>query len=325
MAGVFSEDAYFKYFYIPFSSLFMALFYLYVKYFLNLTQKFNKKDLIFFIPFIIALTESVLEKIGFAINIFHLEDIRYFNYFRIAQEYFNILYSFFLIIFSLKLINKYNVEVAFKLPNRSIQWLKILSYVFLFLNVYWILPLTLEVTSDPTNALKYYYPLWVSLSVTIYILGHVGIYHFGVFLEQKNIRKFSINSVALIKKESKPSAAKNENLVLFEKFVNDEKNFLNSNLSLEMVAEELNINKTYLSRLLNTEYGKNFSNYINELRVAEAKKYLQQEEFQNYTLISIGLEAGFNSKTAFNAAFKKFTGNTPSEYRKSIKTTPELI
>ena len=50
----------------------------------------------------------------------------------------------------------------------------------------------------------------------------------------------------------------------------------------------------------------------------EAKKYLTKPEFSNYTLLAIGLEAGFNSKSAFNASFKKITGLTPSQYKSKI-------
>lgn len=61
-----------------------------------------------------------------------------------------------------------------------------------------------------------------------------------------------------------------------------------------------------------------FLDYINQLRVEEAKQYLQNPEFENYTLVAIGLEASFNSKTTFNNCFKKFTGKTPSEYKKEL-------
>lgn len=92
---------------------------------------------------------------------------------------------------------------------------------------------------------------------------------------------------------------------------------MNSNFSAEMLAEELQISKSHLSRVFSNEMNTSFSDYINTLRVEEAKSYLKNPDFSNYTLIAIGLEAGFNSKTTFNTTFKKITGQTPSQFRKN--------
>ena len=140
----------------------------------------------------------------------------------------------------------------------------------------------------------------------------MGLHQFGIVQEQKNIHHFSNKNSAVIV-EIKTS--KNEHLIAFEKFVRAEKNYLDNHLSLESVAEKLGINKSYLSRIINAELGKSFSDYVNELRVEEAKTYLLNPEFSKYTLVSIGLEAGFNSKSAFNSTFKKITGLTPSEFK----------
>jgi AraC-like DNA-binding protein len=60
---------------------------------------------------------------------------------------------------------------------------------------------------------------------------------------------------------------------------------------------------------------KSFYDVINSYRVEEAKRLLLDEKNRNYTILSVGFEAGFNSKTTFNTVFKKFTGVTPTEYR----------
>src|SRR5690606_24999681 len=112
--------------------------------------------------------------------------------------------------------------------------------------------------------------------------------------------------------------SKSEQILKFEEFVKIEKNYLDSNLSLESVADSLGLNKTYLSRIINAELNKSFTDYVNELRVEEAKIYLENPDFQKYTLVSIGLEAGFNSKSTFNSTFKRLTGQTPSEYKSGL-------
>ena len=64
---------------------------------------------------------------------------------------------------------------------------------------------------------------------------------------------------------------------------------------------------------------KNFYDLINGYRVDEAKRLLVNPENKNYTILSVGFEAGFNSKTTFNTVFKKFTGLTPTDFREQQK------
>ena len=59
-----------------------------------------------------------------------------------------------------------------------------------------------------------------------------------------------------------------------------------------------------------------FTNYVHSFRIKEAKTYLSNPEFSSYTMVSIGLEAGFNSRSAFFDVFKKETGKTPLQYKK---------
>ncbi|MDO8896190.1 MAG: helix-turn-helix domain-containing protein, partial [Bacteroidales bacterium] len=63
-------------------------------------------------------------------------------------------------------------------------------------------------------------------------------------------------------------------------------------------------------------YNQNFYGYINKFRVEKSKKLLTDKELDKYSIIGIAFESGFNSKTAFNTAFKKITGQTPSEFKK---------
>ncbi|GGD19422.1 hypothetical protein GCM10011368_21690 [Hyunsoonleella pacifica] len=95
--------------------------------------------------------------------------------------------------------------------------------------------------------------------------------------------------------------------------------FLNSKMSLSLLSKELNISESYLSQIINQNSGKNYSTIINELRVEYAKKLLLDKEYSNYTITALGLESGFNTKTSFYSIFKKHTGKTPNEYKKSVQ------
>lgn len=101
-------------------------------------------------------------------------------------------------------------------------------------------------------------------------------------------------------------------------FVKTEKPYQESELTIGELAERVSIPPHYLSQIINEKLKCSFLDFINEYRVEDAKGKLKNENYANYTIIAIAYEAGFNSKTAFYTAFKKFTGTTPSQYRKSV-------
>ncbi len=95
--------------------------------------------------------------------------------------------------------------------------------------------------------------------------------------------------------------------------------YKDSTLDRDKVAEMLGISSGYVSQLVNSMTDDNFTIYINGYRVQEVKDMIANPEFDNYSLLAIGLEAGFSSKTTFHNTFKKLTGVTPNTYKKAIK------
>lgn len=91
-----------------------------------------------------------------------------------------------------------------------------------------------------------------------------------------------------------------------------DKNFANSNLSLNDVAEYVGINSTYLSSLFKSECRENFVDYINCLRIKKAKELLDNT---NITVKEAGFTVGFNTIHNFIRIFKKFEGITPGKYK----------
>ncbi len=96
------------------------------------------------------------------------------------------------------------------------------------------------------------------------------------------------------------------------------KPYLNPLLSLNILANEISISPKHLSQILNNSIQQNFYHYINSYRIEEVKKKLSDniKKQGRDNILEIAYEAGFNSKNSFNAAFKKHTGMTPSEFRK---------
>ncbi|HEX8020125.1 ABC transporter permease, partial [Mucilaginibacter sp.] len=90
-------------------------------------------------------------------------------------------------------------------------------------------------------------------------------------------------------------------------------------LTLASLAVKLSIHPHELSRIINQGLKKNFSDFINELRVKEVARKIQEPAYGRLTLLGIAWESGFNSKTTFNRVFKEIHGKTPLEYKNSFK------
>ena len=227
------------------------------------------------------------------------------------SEYVAIIFSVIVVTHLILKVNRFtkNQQFSVHIIQPQLQWFKIILLFQLFAISVWA---ALEIAFANAGENYYFYPVWIIIAIITYWMGHVGIYKYGVQEERKNIRKASHARNHSISVE-KP---KKTHIADLEIFIIQEKNFLDTALTLESVAGKMSLSKGYLSKLINTELGMSFSEYLNNLRVEEAKAYLANPEFSNYTLVAIGLEAGFNSKSAFNASFKKVTGVTPSEYKK---------
>lgn len=104
-----------------------------------------------------------------------------------------------------------------------------------------------------------------------------------------------------------------------EKQLTENKAYTDENLTLDELAKSLNTNRSVLSKIINKKYKTNYNNLVNHYRVKEACRMISQNKHENYTLEAISKNVGFNSRSTFNSAFKKFIGVTPSFYIKSLK------
>ncbi len=109
---------------------------------------------------------------------------------------------------------------------------------------------------------------------------------------------------------------KTEYLQKLENYFNIDKPYLNPELTISDVASKLNFPAKYLSQVINESFDRNFYDFINSYRIEEAKKQLNENSDPKKTVLEVLYESGFNSKSAFNSAFKKQTGFTPTQFRK---------
>ena len=80
----------------------------------------------------------------------------------------------------------------------------------------------------------------------------------------------------------------------------------------------MDLSKGYLSQIINQKEGKNFFDFINHYRVEDVKEKLNDDAYSHFSILGVALEAGFKSKSTFNAVFKKMTGMTPSQFKRKI-------
>ncbi len=122
------------------------------------------------------------------------------------------------------------------------------------------------------------------------------------------------------KKEIRLASAEVEALKeRLETVMKEQKPYLQSNLTLQGLAQVLGIKEKELSELLNAGFSSNFYNYINEYRIEEVKKLLLDPEKQHLSNYGIAQEAGFSSKSSFFGLFKKHLGMTPGAYKKQFQ------
>ena len=97
----------------------------------------------------------------------------------------------------------------------------------------------------------------------------------------------------------------------------EEEPYLDSSLSMHELAGQLNMKVKDLSLLINHTLNQHFFDFINHYRISRAMELLRDPKNKQLTVLEVLYEVGFNSKSSFNTLFKKQTGLTPTQFRKS--------
>ncbi|SHF40982.1 Helix-turn-helix domain-containing protein [Chryseobacterium sp. OV279] len=107
-------------------------------------------------------------------------------------------------------------------------------------------------------------------------------------------------------------------------FMETNKPFKNSDLTISNLATQINSNNTYISKAIKLKGYANFNNYLNSYRIKYVKELMKEEKSKHFTLVYIYTEAGFTSQSTFNRVFKQFEGISPAKYMKlNIKEEDE--
>ena len=318
--GVLTQDQMFSTIFLPIAAIFSVLLYYYVSNYLYPLEKLTFKDKLLLIPSIFFTLLIIPYKIGILTG--YQNESYYYSYAFYSNflELTSVPILLLLLILSYKKIITYErTHTSYDIDKikHSLSWLKKTLALFFILSVIWGIFVVRHVLLGHFD--QSFYLLWVSISFLTYWLGHVGIYKYGITEQRKKLRTYNNEtSIAFT-----APINKNDHIKNLEKLLVQKKQFLNPTLTLDDVAKKLDLSKSHLSRIINSELNTNFNNYLNSLRVEQAKSYLENKKFINYTLAAIGLESGFNSKSTFYKAFKKYTGHSPAEFKKKIKMPSE--
>jgi AraC-like DNA-binding protein len=98
-------------------------------------------------------------------------------------------------------------------------------------------------------------------------------------------------------------------------FMHNTSPYLHSTYTLNDLAKDINLPSYLVSHIINSQFEKNFPDFINSFRIKHAQKLLKSKEYQMMKISSVAYDSGFNSLSVFNSAFKRHTGMTPSEYK----------
>jgi AraC-like DNA-binding protein len=330
------EYIFLKYLRIPWYFLCAPLFLVFLVHYLKIhkkVQSFLYTSVFIFIGLILLRLSLILYT---QVNNFSEFDTgTYIDNYSNNEEIGGFIYALFILFYAVVMFTKKKKALEFVLKYDDLRWIKHFLNLFGIILIIWVIAMIQDFQDGAFSTPRIYFPLRLITSVMIYWVGIKGLFRYRTMedrivlrenihreIPSQNIgeRESNIISNAIDEHVQEKSEKQLNNFTKINSYVINQKKFLDPYLSLESLAKELKISGGYLSLLINTYSVKNFSDYINGFRIDQVTKLIIDSEYVNYTIESIGLESGFNSKSTFYSAFKKFTGQSPRQFRRqSVK------
>jgi len=161
----------------------------------------------------------------------------------------------------------------------------------------------------PSNAI-----LYISVALIVYLWGWFGLRQPEIFSSQPASGERTAGKAAV------PAAGDARSLERLIRTVDEGALHLDPALTLHGLARSAGLPPYQVTALLNGSLGQTFYDFINSRRIEEAKRKLADPAFDRVKILAIALDCGFASKSAFNRVFRDLAGQTPSAYRKSVRT-----
>lgn len=220
---------------------------------------------------------------------------------------------FYYLIRGYRLADRYNDRIAAFYSNmqqRQLLWVKLLSLIFLFTSVSSLIFNIIGRGIFLENKEMLLFPSLL-FSALLFMIGYQGNLQVftikDVVCDESNVHHYAVpvDAREILKKRL---------IELMEK----EQLFLLPDLRISLLCERLHTNRTYISGLINDEFGESFNAFVNRYRVKYVCAIMQQRRVEsNYSLDYLATEAGFGSASSFIRSFKQLKGVTPGKYMKN--------
>ncbi|WP_028887760.1 helix-turn-helix domain-containing protein [Tenacibaculum ovolyticum] len=312
-----------EYLQIPWHFLAMPFLYMFLIHYLNLAKKsYNLLKIITPLFIVIVLTQIIFVYNYSGSPSQHKLDYIYERY-TSFEEIFSLIISLSIFIYSFYILYKKEKLFPKILSFDNLKWIHSFFKLTAIGYALWIIALAVKVKMNFTGFLFSYYPLRIYTTVLIYWLGYQGLRQIRIFKERKQIREsllidlngdFSLETINLNSQETSSEKHK-EQFIEINNFIKKNKKFLVPKYTLQSLSKDTKLSSSTLSLIINNIANKSFTDYLNEMRVDQAKLLLLDPNYSNYTITSIGLESGFNSKSTFYTVFKKHSSCTPVQFK----------
>lgn len=302
----------------------MPLFYLYVLAVCYSDFRLNWKHLIHVIPFIIVnlvfiprfYLASGVQKLHF-FEFHNQMPEMYFFQILVEIQYFFYIISVFLI---LKKYKEIYLENYTNPSTSTYKWLFQITMVFLAAHLLVVLKNLLRYTDfDKTFIWSSILVGSVALLVTCWFvlkaMNHPELFR-GINSKlqlTKDILPKENNSVAEI--NNNQNEAITSQILKLKEYMTEKEPYLDPSLTIQELANQIDIPVRDLSVLINHKMNQHFFDFVNEYRIQKAMQILKDKSKNDFTVLEILYEVGFNSKSSFNTSFKKYTNLTPTAYR----------
>ena len=227
-------------------------------------------------------------------------------------------YAYIIFIFvSLRKYNTVYLENYSDHDNDAYKWLFQITLFFFFAHLFVLIKLAVLYFGKDENLLQNIYLLISTVALfTICWFVLKALYRPQLFTGVKIALKPIESTLDKTKAKHQKITIPDESIVILTTYMESNEPYLDFELTLQKLALQINMPEKQLSLLINQKIGKHFFDFINEYRIEHAKRLLKDEP--QLTVLEILYQVGFSSKSSFYTAFKKETGLTPLDYRKSI-------